>query len=152
MTTTEINSSFSKIILMKQIFPNQIFSLVSSVIFRPLTCVICFIHSHLAQGFFLYSTKRTVHQKNKHNQEFGINIYTVHVRARLLQSCPTIAHEAPVSMGFSRQEYWSGLPYPPPGDLPNPGIEPASLMSTCTGRYVLYCQCRLGSPYILQYI
>ena len=49
--------------------------------------------------------------------------------AKLLQSCPTIAHEAPVSMGFSRQEYWSGLPYPPPGDLPNPGIEPASLMS-----------------------
>ena len=32
-------------------------------------------------------------------------------------------------MGFSRQEYWSGLPCPPPGDLPNPGIEPASLMS-----------------------
>ena len=32
-------------------------------------------------------------------------------------------------MGFSRQEYWSGLPYPPPGDLPNPGIETASLMS-----------------------
>jgi len=32
-------------------------------------------------------------------------------------------------MGFSRQEYWSGLPCPPPGDLPNPGIEPASLTS-----------------------
>ena len=41
----------------------------------------------------------------------------------------TVAHQAPLSMGFSRQEYWSGLPYPPPGDLPNPGIEPASLMS-----------------------
>ena len=34
----------------------------------------------------------------------------------------------PLSMGFSRQEYWSGLPCPPPGDLPNPGIEPASLV------------------------
>ena len=33
-----------------------------------------------------------------------------------------------LSIGFSRQEYWSGLPWPPPGDLPNPGIEPASLM------------------------
>ena len=32
-------------------------------------------------------------------------------------------------MGFPRQQYWSGLPYPPPGDLPNPGIEPVSLMS-----------------------
>ena len=41
----------------------------------------------------------------------------------------TVDHQAPLSMGFSRQEYWSGLPYPPQGDLPNPGIEPASLMS-----------------------
>ena len=37
-----------------------------------------------------------------------------------------VAHQAPLSMGFSRQEYWSGLPGPPPGDLPNPGIEPGS--------------------------
>ena len=41
----------------------------------------------------------------------------------------TAAHQAPLSMGFSRQEYWSGLPCPPPGDLPNPGIESTSLMS-----------------------
>ena len=41
----------------------------------------------------------------------------------------TVACQAPLSMGFSRQEYWSGLPYPPPGDLSDPGIEPASLMS-----------------------
>ena len=39
----------------------------------------------------------------------------------------TIACQAPQSMGFSRQEYWSGLPFPSPGDLPNPGIEPRSL-------------------------
>ena len=38
----------------------------------------------------------------------------------------TVAHQAPPSMGFSRQEYWSGLPFPSPGDLPNPGIEPGS--------------------------
>ena len=38
----------------------------------------------------------------------------------------TVAHEAPPSMGFSRQEYWSGLPFPSPGDLPNPGIKPGS--------------------------
>ena len=37
-----------------------------------------------------------------------------------------IAHQAPLSMGFSRQEYWSGLPCPPPGDLPNSGIKPVS--------------------------
>ena len=41
----------------------------------------------------------------------------------------TVAHQAPLSMGFSMQEYWSGLPCPPPGDLPDPGIKPASLMS-----------------------
>jgi len=38
----------------------------------------------------------------------------------------TIAYQALLSMGFSRQEYWSGLPFPPPGNLPNPGIEPES--------------------------
>ena len=38
----------------------------------------------------------------------------------------TVAHQPPLSMGFSRQEYWSGLPCPPPGGLPNPGIKPSS--------------------------
>ena len=41
----------------------------------------------------------------------------------------TIAYEAPLSMAFSRQEYWSGFPFPSPGDLLDPGIEPASLAS-----------------------
>ena len=41
----------------------------------------------------------------------------------------TIAHQVPLSTRFSRQEYWTGLPFPPPGDLPNPGIEPASFTS-----------------------
>ena len=49
------------------------------------------------------------------------------------KSCPTlaapwtVAHWALLSMGFSGQEYWSGLPFPSPGDLPDPGIEPGSL-------------------------
>ena len=38
----------------------------------------------------------------------------------------TVAHKAPPSMGFSRKEYWRGLPLPPPGDLPNSGTEPGS--------------------------
>ena len=41
----------------------------------------------------------------------------------------TVAHQAPLSMGFSRQEYWSELVCPPPGDLPNPGIESESPVS-----------------------
>ena len=41
----------------------------------------------------------------------------------------SITHQVPLSMGFSRQQYWSGLPCPPPEDLPDPGIKPTSLMS-----------------------
>ena len=52
---------------------------------------------------------------------------------RLLATPWTVAHEALLSIGFSRQEYWRGLPCPPPGDLPDSGIEPASL-----GRRILY--------------
>ena len=40
----------------------------------------------------------------------------------------TLARQAPLSIGFSRQEYWSGLPFPSPGDLPDPGIEHGSLV------------------------
>ena len=59
-----------------------------------------------------------------------------------LQSCPslcdlwTVIHQAPLSMGFSRQDYWSGLPSPPPGNLPDPGIESESFMSPAmAGRF-----------------
>ena len=50
----------------------------------------------------------------------------------------TVAHQALLSMELSRQEYWSGLPCPPPGDLPYPGIKPTSLKSPELGRQVLY--------------
>ena len=45
------------------------------------------------------------------------------------ETSQTVARQLPLSMGFPRQEYWSELLFPPPGDPPNPGIEPASLMS-----------------------
>ena len=47
-------------------------------------------------------------------------------RVRLFETLWTVAHQGPPSMGFSGQEYWSGLPFPSPGDLSNPGIEPRS--------------------------
>ena len=47
--------------------------------------------------------------------------------ALLCDSMDSSLHQAPLSMGFSRQEYWSGLPFPSPGNLPNPGIKPRSL-------------------------
>ena len=50
-------------------------------------------------------------------------------RVRLCSTLWTIAHQAPLSMGFSRQEYYSGLPCPPAGNLPNPGTEPTSPVS-----------------------
>ena len=48
-------------------------------------------------------------------------------RVRLFVTTWTVAYQAPQSVEFSRQEYWSGLPFPSPGDLPNPGTEPRSL-------------------------
>ena len=46
---------------------------------------------------------------------------------RLFATPWTVAHQAPLSMEFFRKEYWNGLSFPPPGDLPDPGIKPASL-------------------------
>ena len=58
-------------------------------------------------------------------------------RVTLFATLRTVVLQGPLSMGFSRQEYWSGLPFPSPGDLPNPGIKPASLMSLAlAGRFV----------------
>ena len=47
-------------------------------------------------------------------------------RVQLFVTPWTVAHQAPLSMGFSRQDYWSGMPLTPPGDLPDPGIKPVS--------------------------
>ena len=67
-------------------------------------------------------------------------------RVRLLATPWTAAHQAPPSMGFSRQEYWSGVPLPSPGDLPDPGIEPG--LPHC--RQTLYCLSHQGSLFCLK--
>ena len=51
----------------------------------------------------------------------------------------TVAHQVPLSTGSSRQEYWSGFRFPPPGDLPDPCI-------SCIGRWIVYQQHHLGRP------
>ena len=66
---------------------------------------------------------------------YALNLYSAcmlsHLsRVWLCATLWTVALQVPLSVGFSRQEHWSRLPSPPPGDLPNPGIEPQSLMST----------------------
>ena len=59
---------------------------------------------------------------------------------RLSETPWTVAPQAPLAMGFSGQEYWSGLPCPPPGDLPDPGVEPAFLMSPAmAGGFFFVC-------------
>ena len=67
-----------------------------------------------------------------HNQK---EVVCVLSGVRLFSTLWSVAHQAPLSMGFSRQEYWSGLPFPPPGDLPNPGIKPHV---SCIGRRIIY--------------
>ena len=90
---------------------------------------------------------------------YGLGV-CVCVCAPAAQSCLTlfnpwtVAHQAPLSIGFSRQEHWSGLPFPSPGDLPDPGIEPTSPAlaggffntepqgkSLCTGVYKVAQSC-----------
>ena len=56
-------------------------------------------------------------------------------RVQLFATPWTEAPQAALSMGFPRQEYWSGLPFPPPGDLPDAGIK---LTSPCIGKWILY--------------
>ena len=65
-------------------------------------------------------------------------------RVRLFGTPWTVAHQAPLSLGLPPRVYWSGLPCPPPGNLPNPGIEPAS-PATLHRRQILYCWA-MGKP------
>ena len=64
---------------------------------------------------------------------------------QLLEAPWTVAHQAPLSTGCSRQEYWSGLPCASSVDLPDPEIKPVSYVS-CIGRWALYHWRHLGSP------
>ena len=67
---------------------------------------------------------------------------------RLLGTLWTVAHQPPLSMVFTRQEYWSGLPCSPPGDLPDPGIKPSSSVSPAlqVDSQIRHCLSHQGSP------
>ena len=60
----------------------------------------------------------------------------------------TSTHQAPLSMGFPRKEYWSGFPFPIPGDLPDPGVEPESI--ALTGRF--FATVPPGKPVVNHYV
>ena len=72
-------------------------------------------------------------------------VYTYFSCVQFFATLWTVACQAPLFMGFSRQEYWSGLPCPSPRDLPNPGIEPASLRS-CALASVFYSSTTWEAP------
>ena len=81
--------------------------------------------------------------QSKNNTQLWIRlVIESESESEVAQSCPTLrdpmdcSPPGPPSMGFSRQEYWSGLPFPSPGDLPNPGIKPGSVTSPAlAGRF-----------------
>ena len=76
-----------------------------------------------------------IHKAGTKTYPQNVNDNNNHVHAcvlshvRLFETPWTVDHQAPLSMGVFRQEYCSGLPFPPPGNLPDPGIEPMSLVS-----------------------
>ena len=80
-----------------------------------------------------YSTQEDTHYRitisasasKQPNQRLKVKVKSLS-RVRLFVTPWTVVYQAPPSIGFSRQEYWSGLPFPSPGDLPDPGIKPRS--------------------------
>ena len=83
---------------------------------------------------FTQNPNINVHRSFTHNGQklhtnCGCALRHVSRRVWLFATPWTVVHQAPLSVGVSRQEYWRGLPCPPPGDLPDPGIEPTFLMS-----------------------
>ena len=99
---------------------NRCVNAIEHVIIPQIKCTIAYIITELEE---------------REREEF-CRLKKMHIHGKLLPSCPTLFNPmdyslpgSPVHESFSRQEYWSGLPCPPPGDLPNPGIEPVSLTS-----------------------
>ena len=76
-----------------------------------------------------FESKQEAIQQVKGKTNCGARVLSCFSRARLFATLWTVAHQAPLSIGFFGQEHWSGLPCPPSGDLPDPGMEPVSLMS-----------------------
>ena len=94
----------------------------------------------LQRNLSLHSSSGPTHTPVKITHEMSQITTCIHAKlishVRLFVTPWTVAHQAPLSMGFSRQGYWSGLPFPPPGNLPHAGIKPASLESPAlAGRF-----------------
>ena len=83
-----------------------------------------------------YTKHHVVHLKMHTSNYINVCVLSHFSHVQLFVSLWTAAHQAPLSMGFFKQEYWSRLPFPPLGDLPDPGIKPESLGSPAmAGRF-----------------
>ena len=110
--------------------------------------------SHIAEyKLHIYLADTNVNCISVHHQE-TLKCCCHFVVFLVTQSCPalcdakTVAHQAPLFIEFSRQEYWSGLPFPSPGDLPDPGIKPGS--PVLAGGF--FTPSHLGSPVATIYV
>ena len=95
----------------------------------------------------LHCRQPLYHLSYQGSPRYDMYIYILYIHVRVCQVSSvvsnsvtlwTVARQAPFSTGLSRQEYWSGLPCPSPGDLPNPGIKPRISYVSCVERQVLY--------------
>ena len=107
-------------------------TLKNGKIMLPWQPVVRTTHSHCKGPEFNPTCHMTWQKRKKMAEMVNLLLCMVVVGGLVAQSCPsleipwTIAHQSPLSMGFSRWEYWSDLPFPSPGDLPDPGIKPRS--------------------------
>ena len=109
-------------------------SLKALIFHHPAFFTVQLSHLYMTMG----KTKQTNKQTKKQNIALTISgcLLSCFSHVRPCGTQWNITYEAPLSMGFSKQEYWSGFPYLPLGDLPNPGIKPTFLMSPAlAGRF-----------------
>ena len=105
----------------------------SMTLIFSISSIIHHLYSNIYSGDMLkYPLENNLQQNNENytSVNFVVCIFFLKVkllsRVRLFATPWTVAYQVPPSMGFSRHEYWSGLPFPSPGNLPYPGIEPGS--------------------------
>ena len=107
-------------------------------------------HTHAHTFFFIFFSiivyRRILNIAPCAVKRLRVRVLSHFSRVRLFATLWAVGHQAPLSMGFSRPEYWSGVPCPPPGDLPDPGIEPEPLTSPALAGGFSPAECRLGRP------
>ena len=105
------------------------------------TLIYCWWDCKMVQQFWKNSLPISLNVQCELTYDLAIlsfdTVFSFFSHVRLFATLWTVTRQAPLSMGFSRQDYWSGLPFPPSGDIPDPGIEPISYI-TCIGRQVFF--------------